>query len=146
MVQRGSPNALPGQAVSETWSSFRPSAPDGEITVIGASPWKSIPPSGGECIRRRPQAGSSRREQALGCEPRVGLPGGAPGTRTVRLTRHDSAGRAPAFRRAQSGVARSKLRISPVGVSAVRMAPAPEKPQREQSHHRSLHVVTSGLD
>jgi hypothetical protein len=56
----------------------------------------------------------------------------------------DRAGRAPAVRRARSSIARSKLRHSPVRASAVPITPTPEEPQRKQSHHRSLHVVTSG--
>jgi CheY-like chemotaxis protein len=41
---------------------------------------------------------------------------------------------------------RSTLRHSLVGVSTAPMAPLPEKRQREQPLHRSLHHVTSALD
>jgi hypothetical protein len=101
--------------------------------------------------RAEPQARAQRAHRATGSSPlrshrgttTLAAPGGAPVAPAVPGDLQDPRGSAPAFRRARSSVARSKLRHSPVGVSAVPAASAPEELQREQPHHCFLHVVTS---
>jgi hypothetical protein len=58
----------------------------------------------------------------------------------------DAAGLAPAVGRAQSSVAASWSRHSPVRVPTVPVAPAAEESQREDPRKQSLHVVSSLLN